>query len=312
LIFLSGLLLGLVTMYFISLDENTSDASVKLNSAESLMIPHQNTASICDKTIVQPGLLKQPNEVLKHSAEVDLTPIAHEQFISLLKDINFDGSIESQSKADLAYLIRNNPAMFGYVQNAIMESNSYQARSVLIDLLSQRAGVETVNFAIEMLNKTDFDTNKLALELMSSMQQSGQVASINNALLDLTFTQDNVEILAEVFVQLSQNELDSSTRRLAIERFQYFLASDDPLLKVRALDSLSRVGEAAIIQPIIKSYLFDTNTGMQKAAIKAIFHLDPQAIDHDLLEALHQITNDVTHNESVRNIALAVLEVHIP
>jgi hypothetical protein len=215
---------------------------------------------------------------------------------------------ESQEYKDLAYLIRKDKKLAAQVRKKFVETNSYEEKYALMNLLSQDSSEENINLVIEMIKNQDDESKRLGFELLRSMDITESHSELNQALLDATYYESNPEVLTDVIFRLTEKKLDDTTKFLAIERFNTFLSSSNPDLKARAIDGLSQLGDQQTITMTVKRYLQDSNESVRIAAISAAFKLNSGTLDSELLGNLTRISQNPEEPENLRNIATAVLD----
>ena len=221
---------------------------------------------------------------------------------------NTENLFESQEYKVLAYLMRKDKKVAAQIRQKLLESTSYEEKYALINLLSQDSSEETINMVIDMIKKPDDESKRLGFELLRSMDIKESQPELNNVLLDATYYESNPEVLTDVIFRLSEKKLDDSTKTIAIDRFQSFLASGNSAIKARAIDGLSQLGDQETISATVKQYLHDPDEAVRVSAISAAFKLNSTQLDHDIINTLTRITKNPEEPESVRNMASAVLD----
>ena len=221
---------------------------------------------------------------------------------------NTENLFESQEYKDLTYLMRKDKKVAAQIRQKLIESTSYEEKYALINLLSQDSSEETINMVIDMIKHADDESKRLGFELLRSMDIKESHTALNQTLLDATYYESNPELLTDVIFRLTEKTLDDSTKTIAIDRFQSFLASGNSAIKARAIDGLSQLGDQETISATVKQYLGDPDETVRVSAISAAFKLNSTQLDHDIISRLTRITKNPEEPESVRNMASAVLD----
>lgn len=219
---------------------------------------------------------------------------------------NTENLFESSTYKDLAYLIRKDENIAVEVRRKIINSNSYQEKYALVNLLAQDSSKENIDLAIDLIKSVGNESKQLGFELLRGMQIEDNQPTLTNALLDATYYESDPEFLTNVIFQLSKNVLEPSTKAIAIDRVQSFLYSDDTILKARAIDGLSLLGDQQIISTIVKQHLSHVDEKVRTSAISASFKLNQ--LDSDIISSLTNIIKNPEESENIRNMASAVLE----
>ncbi len=219
---------------------------------------------------------------------------------------NTENLFESSTYKDLAYLIRKDEKIAVEVRRKIINSNSYQEKYALVNLLAQDSSKENIDLAIDLIKSVGNESKQLGFELLRGMHIEDNQPTLTNALLDATYYESDPEFLTNVIFQLSENVLEPSTKAIAIDRVQSFLYSDDTILKARAIDGLSLLGDQQIISTIVKQHLSHADEKVRTSAISASFKLNQ--LDSDIISSLTNIIKNPEESENIRNMASAVLE----
>jgi len=220
---------------------------------------------------------------------------------------NPEALFDSQAFKDLAYLISKDKDVANTVRKMILNSESFEEKYALVQLLAEANSPETASFVIDMINTPNNETKRLGFELLTAMEIKENLPELNNALLDATLYEANPEFLADVIFRLSANPLDDPTKSKAVDRFQALLSSDNKSIKARAIDGLAQLGDQATISAVVKQHLHDTDADVRVSAIRGAFKLHPDRLDEEIIGALTNIIKNPAEPESARNIASAVL-----
>lgn len=219
---------------------------------------------------------------------------------------NTENLFESYAYKDLAYLIRKDENIAIEVRRKLISTNSYQEKYALVNLLAQESSKENIDLAIDLIKSVGNESKQLGFELLRGMHIEDNQPTLTNALLDATYYESDPELLTNVIFQLSENVLEPSTKAIAIDRVQSFLYSDDTILKARAIDGLSLLGDQQIISTIVKQHLSHVDEKVRTSAISASFKLNQ--LDYDIISSLTNIIKNPEESENIRNMASAVLE----
>lgn len=296
--FIFGSAVGIAGTLYVVLGVSSEQQIVNAVNSESAEIgfsQHNQLQQIaCDK----PHLLETMAQS-EDSSELDSLLNA---FASRTEDI-----FENQDYKDLSYLIRKDKKVAEQVRKRFLESKSYEEKHALMNLLSQDNSDETINMVIGMIQAADDESKRLGFELLGSMELKESHMGLNQALLDATYDESNPELLTDVIYRLAEKKLDDSTKIIAIERLQTLLANDNSLIKARAIEGLSQLGDQTIISTMIRQHLQDPDEAVRVSAISAAFKLSSIQMDQEITSALTNMASNPNEPESVRNMASAVL-----
>lgn len=221
--------------------------------------------------------------------------------------LNLENLYESVEYKDLTYLMRKDENIAVEVRRIFLNSISYQEKYALVNLLAQDSSKENISLAIDMINNSDSESKKLGLELLRGMNIKESQPELNNVLLDAIYYESNPDLVTDLIYQLSEKELDSSTKIRVIDRFQSLLYSENNILKARAIDGLSILGDQEIIAATVAQHFYNPDEGVRLSAISAAFRLHPNQFSEDIINELNKIINNPAEPENIRNLALSVL-----
>lgn len=297
--FTLGVLVGCAATYcvssHISTDRNTaiglSNNDIEVSTLQNAYLPKQQSTSNNSKDT---QITTKPGK----TTDIDL----------LINELiaNTENLFESYAYKDLAYLIRKDKSIAVEVRRKLINSNSYQEKYALVNLLAQDSSEENIDLAIDLIKSLDNESKQLGFELLRGMHIEDNHPTLINALLDATYYESDPEFLTNVIFQLSEKDLEPSTKAIAIDRVQSFLYSDDNILKARAIDGLSLLGDQQIISTIVKQHLSHVDEKIRTSAISASFKLNQ--LDTDIISSLTNIIKNPEESENIRNMASAVLE----
>ncbi|HTF95346.1 MAG TPA: HEAT repeat domain-containing protein [Cellvibrio sp.] len=229
---------------------------------------------------------------------------------SLIDDvisIRTENLFESEKYKDLVYLMRKDKNIAAQLRSKLLMSTSYEEKYTLVNLLAHDNSEETVNLVIDLIKNPNNESKQLGFELLQSMDIKESHVQLNQALLDATYYETNPELLTETIYRLSEKIVDDPTKNIAIERFQFFLAGDNNTVKARAIDGISQLASQGTIASTVKQYIRDADENIRASAVSAVFKLNPDHIDNEMISILTDISNNSQETENVRNIASAVL-----
>ena len=303
--------MGVTAMLFIDFNDDQSQQSLINTKSHYRDVSNTDQVRVCERQPYR-ALGQQLNPELKpESGDGKKCAVSTKKLESLLGIFKTESNVlERQEYTDLAYLVRNNNNIAALVKSRILASELFEEKLALVNVLSHNRSDETIDFGVEMIRNMEGETKRLGLELIAAMKIREGVLRINNALLEASYEESDPELLSEVIVQLTQNQLDDSTQYKVAERFQHFLSTENTELKVRAIDGLARVADQSTVQATIKEYIQDANDDVKISAINAAFHLNASWLDEDIANTLARIAKDPQESESARNIASAVLDSH--
>lgn len=297
--FTLGVLVGSAATYYVS-----SHISKDRNMAINL-----NNNDI-ELSAIQHTYQSKPQPTNNDSKDIQITKNSDKATdIDLMIDeliANTENLFESSTYKDLAYLIRKDENIAVEVRRKIINSNSYQEKYALVNLLAQDSSKENIDLAIDLIKSVGNESKQLGFELLRGMHIEDNQPTLTNALLDATYYESDPEFLTNVIFQLSENVLEPSTKAIAIDRVQSFLYNDDTILKARAIDGLSLLGDQQIISTIVKQHLSHVDEKVRTSAISASFKLNQ--LDRDIISSLTNIIKNPEESENIRNMASAVLE----
>lgn len=315
IVFLAGLIIGVLatSIYHSTMKDEENLLSSTDTSAQKLSGRESLTNSIEDTFLPMKDEEYSSTAVDSFSTHPVLE--AKQLFEQLNSDVNL---LNNQEIFELTYLASKSDEVADLIKRAIIENHSLQDKTVLLNLLSQNKPDDMINFGIEMLNSGDINNKKIALELIDSIKLYDNNAKISASthqslayiLLDSSYDESNPELLSDVIGQLTRFDLDATTKEAVSERFQHLTMSNNIAIKVKALDGLTQVADQYILQDTIKDFLFDTNEDIKLAGINAVFHLQPDLVDAEIVSTLTRIIDNEDESQSARNIAAAALNSH--
>lgn len=296
--FILGILVGAAGSHYVS-----SDISIGRNTTISL-------SNNIDVSALQNAYLSKQQSTNNKSNDTQITtkPGKTTDIDLLINELiaSSENLFESYAYKDLAYLIRKDKRIAIEVRHKLITSNSYQEKYALVNLLAQDGSQENIDLAIDLIKSLDSESKQLGLELLRGMNIDDNQPTLTNALLDATYYESDPEVLTNVIFQLSEKDLEPSTKAIAIDRVQSFLYSDDTNLKARAIDGLSLLGDQQIISTTVKQYLSHADEKVRTSAISASFKLNQ--LDTDIISSLTNIIKNPEESENIRNMASAVLQ----
>lgn len=228
----------------------------------------------------------------------------------LINDVflmNTEHLFESEKFKDLVYLLRKDKNIAAQLRNKFLTTTSYEERYALVKLLAHDNSDETVDLVIDLISDASNESKQLGLDLLRSMDIKESHTGLNRALLDATYYESNPELLTEVIFRLSGSDIDESTKNIAVERFQFLLASDNNTIKASAINGISQLANQSTISSTIKQHIHDTDENIKVSAISAAFQLNATHFDNEMVSALTRIANNSQEPENVRDLASAVL-----
>ena len=240
--------------------------------------------------------------------------VAEPELMSLLRAFKSKsgGVYEREEYKDLAYLIRQDNNLAALVRNMVLESESYEEKYALINVLSQDHSPETNNFVVDLINTSDDENKRLGYELLGLMRPNERSPELSNALIDASYNESNPEFLAKIIYRLSEAELDEMSKTVAIQQFQSFLYSESNTIKADAIGGISRLADQDTIRDTAKEFIHDSNEAVRISAIGSLFKLESSQFDQEIISSIAEIAKNPEESQNARNIAAAVLESKKP
>ena len=304
-IFILGAIAGCgSTLYIISSSSYENRDANELNSTINSAAVETHAPDHWEQIAQSPPAPAQANAASNNSLA------KNSSVTSLIDDvisIRTENLFESEKYKDLVYLMRKDKNIAAQLRSKLLMSTSYEEKYTLVNLLAQDNSEETVNLVIDLIKNPNNESKQLGFELLQSMDIKESHAQLNQALLDATYYETNPELLTETIYRLSEKIVDEPTKNIAIERFQFFLAGDNNTVKARAIDGISQLASQGTIASTVKQYIRDADENIRASAVSAVFKLNPDHIDNEMISILTDISNNSQETENVRNIASAVL-----
>lgn len=302
--FLAGAMVGVIgtlLIIFIYFPTNrpvsNSDESTASISFESAI----NTLASTNKDCAPPKSMAIEATPTPHSAtEIELA--------ALLRKLNSatENSLSSEAFKDLIYLIKKDKNIAKTLREMLVNSDSYEEKMILVNALAQAGGQENNPLIIDMISSPDETNKQLGFELLSLQNPNDDQAELSATLLNASYQETNPERLATLIYRLSESNPDELTKRLAIERFQSFLSSNESTITAGAINGLALLADQDTILTTAREYLQNANNEIRMSAISSLFKVDH--LEADVLASLSKIAQDANEPESTRNIATAVLQ----
>ena len=261
------------------------DSWVRRAAAEALGL-------LGDPAAVEPLVgvaLFEPEEAVLRAAVEALRKLDHAEALALLLEALYDGGPDVRKAAAEALGLLGDPAAVEPLVETVLFDKDSGVRLAAMETLLNLESPEMLDLLVSGLFERDPAVRKVAVEALVRLGGPGAVGPL------VERVGRDTDASVRLTIMLGLIELGYTDIPLA------GLFDDDPAVRKAAAEALGRLGDPAVLGPLVKAALSDLNEGVRHAAADALGKLDsPRVLERIVKALLHR-------DQRVRKAAIEVL-----
>jgi hypothetical protein len=254
-------------------------------------------------------------EMLETVAEVPETIDETESYESLLHGFLSDikmGKYSNISFEKLKIIVTKNSDALALAQELIMSSEvDGYGKSVLVDLISDRADESAIGLAMQLINSSDTDDQSAGMRLAHEIMANGNPSVMLEAVAMNTYTEENRRVAAAVLHGVVDAEMDENEKNRVFDMLSDYVTNGDDALKSSALYSMGALiaGDEEKLASLFNQY--HTKEYSDEVRYSAVMAMDDLAANNrlspDIENKLMDIANDQSESYYLRSLAMRLL-----